>query len=144
MTKDDRGHYADKHPSDRKADPKIADEIKRRAADQQISCAAAMQVARALGAPPSEVGFVIDTLEVRIIKCQLGLFGYQPEKKVVKAADHVSEALKTEINSNLSNGRLPCQSAWGIAKQRKKSKMFVSSACETLKIKISPCQLGAF
>lgn len=144
MTKHDRGHYAKKHPSDRKADPKLVEAIKKRAPERQISCAGAMRVAKDKKASPSEVGFVIDTLEVRIEKCQLGLFGYQPKKKRVEASDRVSESLKAEIGQNLKDGKLPCKSAWDIAKRRKKARMAVSSACETLKIKISPCQLGVF
>ena len=34
--------------------------------------------------------------------------------------------------------------AWEIAKRFEISKMKVSSVCEQLKIKIKPCQLGAF
>ncbi len=52
--------------------------------------------------------------------------------------------LEKEIRSRLSNGRLPCAAAWEIAAERKIPRMKVSSACEALKIKIKPCQLGAF
>ena len=40
--------------------------------------------------------------------------------------------------------RLSCLSAWEIAEETGSTRMAISSACEKLKIKIKPCQLGAF
>ncbi len=74
----------------------------------------------------------------------MGLFGYKPEKKVVKPAESVSEEMKKEIAAHLKEGKLTCADAWAIAKKLKVSKMDVSAACETMGIKITSCQLGAF
>ena len=83
-------------------------------------------------------------MNFRLVKCQLGLFGYTPEKKIVHAAKTVESALKEALQESLQDNRLPCASAWEIADRLQLRKMSVSNACEALGIKIKPCQLGAF
>jgi len=144
MTKEDRGHYAEKHAPDKKIDPAVADVVKKRAVDGKIPCAVAFDIAKNLNVSPGEVGFTVDMLEIRLIKCQLGLFGYAPQKSIVTPAESVPQALEEAIQSRLKNGELPCAAAWEIATTTGISKMAVSSACETLGVKIRPCQLGAF
>ncbi|MBW2035618.1 MAG: hypothetical protein JRI94_18950, partial [Deltaproteobacteria bacterium] len=77
MTHEDRGHYAKKHSPDRKVQPEIAKALKQKASNREISCATAHKIARDLKVSPAEVGFTTDTLEIRIVKCQMGLYGYQ-------------------------------------------------------------------
>ena len=144
MTHKDRGHYADKHPPGRSTDQRIVDALTSAVSDNAIPCAVAFRVATELNASTEEVGFTIDSLEYAITKCQLGLFGYGEEKKKVKPADSVSSALEDAIRKALINDRLPCVAAWDIAERLGLGKLSVASACETLGIKISPCQLGAF
>ena len=144
MTHEDRGHYARKHSPDRKARPEIAEAVKNKASNGKISCAAAHKIARDLDVSPAEVGFTVDILEIRIVKCQLGLHGYYPKKRIVEPVETVSEKLKEAVRKSLLEGKLTCASAWKIAKSLEMTKMEVSSACEALKIKISSCQLGAF
>jgi hypothetical protein len=86
----------------------------------------------------------MDLLDLAIVKCQLGLFGYKPEKKVVSPARHVTRELEEALVGDLIEEKLPCAAAWRIAEVLGLKKMEVSSACETLGFKISPCQLGAF
>jgi len=104
----------------------------------------AHKIAGDLDIVPIEVGTAIDLLEYRIIRCQLGLFGYDPKTKIVKPAGEVSPELKKAIHENMKNNRLSCLSCWKIAKQLNLRKMAVSAACETLEIKLYKCQLGAF
>jgi len=144
MTHDDRGHYAKKHSPNRKLKPEIVGILKKRISDGKISCAASHKISRDLNETHSEVGFTMDVLEARIIKRQMGLFGYQPEKKIVKPAVDISSILEDAIKGKLEYGRLSCKTAWKIAEDLDMKKMDIASACETLKIKISPCQLGAF
>jgi hypothetical protein len=144
MTREDRGHYGKKHAHDKKIDPAVADVVKKRAAEGEMPCAVAFVIAEDLGVSPGEVGFTIDMLEIRLIKCQLGLFGYVPQKSIVKPAQSIPEALAESLRSSLINEKLPCAAAWNIATRMGIGKMAVSSACETLGIKIRPCQLGAF
>ena len=144
MTHEDRGHYAKKHSPDRKVKPEIAEALKKQVSDGRVTCEAAHKIAGDLSETPSEVGFTMDMLELRIAKCQMGLFGYMPEKKIVKPADNLDQALQNAIQDHLEDGRLSCKAAWDLAETLAIKKMEIASACETLKIKVSPCQLGAF
>ncbi len=143
MTKE-TGHFSEKHGGNRNIDPVLEEALKREAKDGQIACAVAFKIASETEKTPSEVGAAADLLELRLCKCQLGLFGYSPQKRIVKAADTVSENLREKIQASLSDNRLPCSAAWEIAKSFGLRKMEISSACEKLGIKISHCQLGAF
>jgi hypothetical protein len=144
MTHEDRGHYAAKHPPGRSTNQKIVNALTSAVSDNTIPCAVAFKVATELNESTEEVGFTIDSLEYTITKCQLGLFGYGPEKRKIKPADSVSSALEEAIKKALINDRLPCAAAWDIAKRLGLAKRSITSACETLGIKISLCQLGAF
>ena len=144
MTSKDKGHYAKKHSPDRKIDQKVADAVKGRILEGEISCAAAFKIAGDLEVSPLEVGFTIDVLEIPINKCQLGLFGYKPGRKFAKPAESVSSELEDAIRQALVNNKLACATAWEIADKFGIGKMDVTSACETLEIKIAPCQLGTF
>ncbi|MFZ0450256.1 MAG: hypothetical protein WAL98_13540 [Desulfatiglandaceae bacterium] len=144
MTKEDRGHYAKKHAPGEKANKEIAEAVKKRAVDGQMACALAFDIAADQGATPGQVGFALDVLEIRLTKCQLGLFGYGAKKKIIKTAETVPGELEESIRKGLTDDRLSCKAAWDIASTFGVGKLTVSSACETLAIKISPCQLGAF
>lgn len=144
MTEKDRGQFAKKHSPDRKVNPVIADAVKSRSPEGEIACAVAFEIVENQGATPGEVGFTIDTLEVRVVKCQLGLFGYQPTKRIVKPSQNIPPALKEAIQKSLVKDRLSCKAAWDIADRFGLRRLEVSSACETMGIKISSCQLGAF
>jgi hypothetical protein len=144
MTHEDAGHYAAKHPPEKKLNQEIAEAVNLKAVNGKISCAAAHKIAGSLKVPPAEVGIAIDLLEMRINRCQMGLYGYTPEKRIVKPAEKVSPELEKAILEALVSNRLPCAAAWEIAGKFGISKMKVSSACERLKIRISACQLGAF
>ena len=144
MTREDKGHYAKKHPSDRKIDEKLAEAVKGRVLEGKISCAAAFTIAGDLEVSPLEVGFTIDVLEIPLTKCQLGLFGYKSNKGFVKSVESVSSALEDAIRGALVNNRLSCAAAWEIADRLSIGKMDVTAACNALKIKISSCQLGTF
>ena len=109
-----------------------------------MSCTIAFEISANLNLPPEEVGFTMDSLEIRVIQCQLGLFGYKPSKRVVKTSQVVAPSLKEAIQGALVGGRLSCRAAWDIAEKLNLKKLEVSSACETLKVKISSCQLGTF
>ncbi len=144
MTHQEKGHFAKKHAPDRKIDNRIVKIVKERSSNEEIPCAVAFDIANDLKVSPEEMGFTIDSLEIHIVKCQLGLHGYQSNRKKVKPADSVPSELEKAIREALVDDRLPCAAAWEIAKRSDLPKMEVSSACEALKIKISSCQLGTF
>ncbi len=145
MKDNTKGHFAAKHPAGRRPDGRVSEMVLREASDGSLSCAAAFRIAGECGVEPSGVGFAMDFHEVRLVKCQLGLFGYSPENRIVKPADSVDSALDAEIRGLLeSNGKLSCKNAWALADRRSLHKLQVSSACEALRIKVCSCQLGAF
>jgi hypothetical protein len=144
MTHHDKGNYSAKHAPDSLLNKDIALEVEKKAAEGKITCADAESIATELNVPMGEVGVALDLMEIRLSKCQLGLFGFEPEKIIVKPAEEIDIDLERAIDDCLVDGRLPCQASWEIAWRFSIPRMDVSSACEALKIKIKPCQLGAF
>lgn len=118
----------------------IAGKIK----NNDLPCAVAFDAAAQLGISPGAVGDYADREKLHLVECQLGLFGHGPGKKTVKPVDVVVPELASAIRKELVNDRLPCKSAWMLAEKFEIKKMAISGACETLGIKIKPCQLGAF
>lgn len=144
MTHCNEGNYTAKHPQGIIPDQKIAEQVKAKLADGKISCAAAHQIAKELETTPAEVGKTIDLLEIRINQCQLGLFGYGPQKKIVQPAKHISVELREAIAAARDNSKLSCAALWEIAERLRISRLDASAACEALGVKISSCPLGAF
>ncbi len=133
-----------RHGTDQTPDPTLSAKIDARQKEGRLTCAKAHAIAEALSVAPDQVGKTMDLMGVRINRCQLGLFGYQPDKKVVKPVETVSEILRTAIENKVQNGRIACAVCWAIADQQDLPRMAVAAACETMGVKISPCQLGAF
>ncbi len=144
MSREDAGHFARKHGQDAVADPVIQEALLNRVTEGSLPCAVAFDVAKQLDVPAESVGRTADLMELRLVKCQLGLFGYSPQKSIVKPAASVAPALKKAILEPLVNDRLACKSAWKIAQELGIHKMKVSAACDAMGVKIRPCQLGAF
>jgi hypothetical protein len=143
MTHKDAGKYALKHPG-KNLDEKIASRIKEKSADNTISCAKAHGIAGELGIAPIDVGTTSDLLEVRLNNCQLGLYGHGDQKKVASVIAKGNEEIRQAIKTGLINGRLPCAAAWEIARRFGVAKIEIASECDSMKIKINSCQLGAF
>ena len=144
MTHEDAGHNAAKHPRGTELNTKLAEALKGKSRDGQITCAAAHRIARELEVSPADVGVALDLLELRIGKCQLGLFGYGPQKKAVKPAEKVSPKLEEALRKSVVDNRVSCLSCWEIARGLSLVRMDVCAACESLNIKIVSCQIGAF
>jgi hypothetical protein len=124
--------------------PRIREALQSRANESGLACAAAFAVAAEVGVSPKAVGEAMDQLQIPIIKCQLGLFGYAPKKKIVKPAETVTADEEKAVRQALVNGKLPCASCWQLAAAFGKTRLEMASLCEGLALKISPCQLGAF
>jgi hypothetical protein len=144
MTRLDKGKYFQKHSGKDKVDDYLKQEILQKVEGNDISCAATEEIARRKGIAQNNIGIAIDILNVNIIECQLGLFGYSPHKKIVQPAKEIAPVLKENILTALKNRRLPCSVAWEIAEKLNIPRMKVSAACEAMQIKIKLCQLGAF
>ena len=144
MGHEDVGHFADKHPKDTHLDPNIKEKIRQHLTGDQLTCVAAHHIAEELAVSPSQIGIAMDLMEVRIAKCQMGLFGYHPQKRIVKPSGSVSPELEKDIHNALTDNRISCKRCWELATQHNLRKIDVAAACETLQIKVNRCQLGAF
>jgi hypothetical protein len=127
----------------------ISDAICNALVDRQLPCAKAFAVAKQLDVEPIKVGQEADALDIRLSKCQLGLFGYGPKAegkhRRVKPMQNVPLELAQAIRAAVApNGKLACLAAWCIAEQLHVPKQKVSDAAEGLGVRIAPCQLGAF
>ena len=126
------------------SDTEIIHEIRKHSSNGELSCSSAFFIAEKLDISPLKVGMTADLINCRLVKCQMGLFGYKPIKKIVKPLETADQNLKNAIINNLVKGRLACKTAWDIAYRYKLNKMSVSAICEGMNIKINKCQLGAF
>ena len=135
--------FSEKYGPDAKPDPAIEKQVEKAAKEGRLPCAVAFKIAEEMGVEPSEVGRTADLMEYRLTKCQLGLFGYQPNSSIVQPKSTEDPAMEDAIKAGLVNDRLPCKTAWEIAARFDVRKMTVSAACEALKVKIKPCQIGA-
>ena len=147
MTHEDKGKYAAKHASGTALNEKIAEAVREKTSDGRIACGTCENISKDLGVEIREVGLTADLLERKITTCQLGLFGYAGKAnhgKDIQVADSVTEEMKSTLREATENGKVACASVWAIADQAGAKRKEVSSACETLKLKIGPCQLGAF
>ena len=144
MTRHDSGRYKLKHADQPTVDPLIFRAVSEKISDGGITCAGAHKIAIALSISPSKVGKSLDLMEKRIRKCQLGFFGYQPERRIIKPAPQVSPALADVLKAASSAGRVTCLRVWEIADRFSISRLEAAAACEALDLKVAACQLGAF
>ena len=145
MTHEYDGRYREKHSLNIQLDPTLTKLVSETAKDGRLACASAFTIAKETGANPTDVGRAADLLEIKIAKCQLGLFGYTKKKRnIVEPAETVSAELEQAFREGLVEGRLPCKKGWDIAERFGLSKMEITAACERLNIRLGHCQLGTF
>jgi len=129
---------------------KLQDELKSHLGeDGQITCASAHKVAEKTGLEPAVVGEEANRTDIRITRCQLGLFGFAPQKgmpgyKTVKKLDSVDAEVSKEVKAAAEDGKAPCMDLWRIAEKHNISRSDMGNIAETLGLKVSPCQLGCF
>jgi len=147
MTHDYSGKYALKHPSGAKPNEQVTKAIREKSPGGELSCGMAEKIAKELKVSISEVGIAADLLGIKIKQCQLGLFGWgnKPNHgKDIHVADSVSEEIKNALEEVAEDGRVACAAVWAIADRLVAERKAVSTACETLGLKIRECQLGTF
>ncbi len=129
-------------------DEDIVEAIQARLADGMLACASAFAIAHDLEVEPLTVGKAADVLQIRLNRCQLGLFGYPGKQgwdNSNVAALPVPYGLPEALTSAKdAAGHLSCAKAWEIASEFEISRMQVGYLADKLGIKITPCQLGAF
>ncbi len=136
--------FSEKHGPGATAPPAIQEAVQKRSKDASLPCAVAFEIASELGVTPLEVGRAVDLMEYRLVKCQMGLFGYGDKGKIVSPLTDLPESMRSAIQAAVREGRLACSDAWAVAARIGVPKLRVAGACETLDVKIKPCQLGAF
>ena len=122
----------------------IAAQIKGALTEGRLPCASAFKIARRLKVSPHQVGEVANELDVKISRCQLGLFGYGSKGKFLEPAQEVEGELEARIRDRVVEGCLPCATAWDIARELTIKRIDVGRAAEGLGIRITQCQLGCF
>ncbi len=147
MGSDKGKKFSEKHGADAAADPSVEAELAKRQKNGEIPCAVAFDAAANLQVEPGAVGRTADLMNLRLVKCQLGLFGYGEKKKISTPFEDRSDLdpqLEKKILDAQQDGRISCAEAWEIASALDLPKLTVGRGCETLNIRIKPCQLGAF
>ena len=147
MTHEYAGRYALKHPPGTRTNDQIAKAIREKSPGRELACGMGEKISKELKVDISEVGITADLLEMKIKKCQLGLFGWGKKPnhgKDIHAADSVSVEMKSALEEVAENGGVTCAALWAIADRLGKGRKVVSAACDTLGLKIRACQLGAF
>ena len=124
--------------------PAVVDAVRKKSIGNKISCEEAVRIATELSESTKDVGTACDLLKISLTECQLGFFGFEPQKKIIMPDQSVAPELEKAIRDKLLKGTLPCAAAWKIAEKMALPRMKVASACQALKIKVTPCQLGAF
>jgi hypothetical protein len=147
MTHEGSGKYALKHPQGKKPNEQIAKAIREKSPGNELACAMGEKISKELKVDISEVGITADLLEMKIKKCQLGLFGWGKKAnhgKDIQAAKSVSVEMKKALQAVAENGAVTCAALWAIADHLGIERKEVSTACDTLGLKIRACQLGTF
>jgi hypothetical protein len=147
MTHEDAGKYALKHPPGTRPNERIAKAIREKASGGELACAMAEKIAKDLRVDIPEVGVTADLLEMKIKKCQLGLFGWGKKRdhgKDIRATDSLLGEMKNALEEATEKGVVTCAATWAVADRLGTERKAVSAACETLELKIRKCQLGAF
>lgn len=122
----------------------VAAQIKGALTEGRLPCASAFKIARRLQVSPHQVGEVANEFDVKISRCQLGLFGYGPEGSPLEPMQEVEGELEARIRDRVIGGELPCTTAWDIAGELTMKRIDVARAAERLGIRITQCQLGCF
>ena len=143
MGHQDRGHYARKHP-EKQRDNTIAASLEETAENGCLNCADAHRIAKKMNVAPEEIGIQADLAELRISRCQMGLFGYTPNKHILDPDIHISPEADQAIEKAVVDGRISCAQCWQIATELAMSRPDMGSVCEKKGVRIKPCQLGAF
>jgi len=114
--------------------------------DAKLPCSFAFRIAKENGWMPAQVGEEANRLDVRISRCQLGLFGYEAfrQKGLVQKLGGVPGDVTVSLRAAEVNGSVPCAALWRIAGEHGLPRIAVACAAETLGLRISPCQLGCF
>jgi hypothetical protein len=115
----------------------------------EIACADAHAIAAQACLSAAEVGRVINQqTKLRVNRCQLGLFGYglksAGKSKIVLSATNMPDDIVAALRAACSEGVISCTTVWEIGAQFKYPRLGMANICQSLDLRIKPCQLGCF
>lgn len=116
--------------------------------ENNLPCAVAHYIAASMGVSPKEVGDTATAMKVKLQQCQLGLFGYGRKGisayKIVGRPVEVPSDFLDRIRAAAQDGRVACKDLWALADEAGIPRAEAGNAADSLGLKITPCQLGAF
>jgi hypothetical protein len=129
-------------------DERINQAMLERLENGNLPCNQAFAIARILAEDPLSVGLAANAADIRISRCQLGLFGYGPKAegkhKIVHPMENVPERLAARLREAAEGGGITCTAIWRAADGLGFTRLEASSAVEAMGLKVSHCQLGCF
>ncbi len=130
-------------------DSRIRDMIGINPSKGVLPCPVAHYIASSLGVSPKDVGDEATSMKVKLDLCQLGVFGYGRKNtktgyKILGRPVDVPEEFLARVRAAAKEGRIPCKDLWDIAAASGITRPEAGNAADSLGIKVSPCQLGAF
>lgn len=130
-------------------DERIEAAIRSRLEEGNLPCAAACELAEALGVPPAAVGLAADRLRIHLARCQLGLFRYPERGKGWEGADVAGLPVPDGLEEALAaagheRGEISCERLWQEARRFGVTRLQVGWLADRLGLKIRDCPLGAF
>jgi hypothetical protein len=129
-------------------DEELLEAMTGRMENGKLPCNQAFAIAQVMKVDPLTVGMAANDHDIRISRCQLGLFGYGPKAegkhKIVHAMDEVPERLAARLRAAAQGDRITCTAVWQVADGLGYKRIEASSAVEAMGLKVSRCQLGCF
>ena len=129
-------------------DEKLLVAMRGRLQDGRLPCNRAFAVAQNLGLDPLTVGLTANEADIRVSRCQLGLFGYGPKEegkhKIVHPMDEVPERLAARLRAAADGDGITCAALWEEADGLGYKRIEACSAVEAMGLRVSRCQLGCF
>lgn len=127
---------------------KIEEMIRTYPEKDKLPCPVAHFIAASLKTTPEEVGDIATVLKVKLYQCQLGLFGYGRKGasgyKILGRPVEISQEVLDKIRNASQDGRISCRQLWDIADAAGIFRPEAGNAADSLGLKVTPCQLGAF
>ena len=114
--------------------------------DGRLPCAFAFRLASEHDWTPAQIGAEASRLDVRISRCQLGLFGYGGfrQKGFVQQLAEVPGDVTVSLHAAAADTQIACAALWRIAEEHGLPRIAIACAAETLGLRVSPCQLDCF
>jgi hypothetical protein len=136
--------FSEKDDMDERISQAILDQLE----DGRLSCNQAHAIAQILNVDPLAVGLAANEVDIRICRCQLGLFGYGPKSegkhKIVHAMEVIPERLAARLRAEADGNGLTCRAVWMVADELGFQRIEASNAVEAMDLRVSHCQLGCF